>query len=103
MTIDMHIVRKIAIGIFLSLALVAELTILATAISALDYATGPASTPSPISAGSAINSGASGTSNPPIGSRQSESGATEREFAGGARCWNRAAHCRLLCRISKYP
>jgi PKD repeat protein len=67
MTIDMHIVQKIVIGIFLSLALVAELTILATATSALDYATGPASTPSPISAGSAINSGASGTSNPPIG------------------------------------
>ena len=67
MTIDMHIVRKIVIGIFLSLALVAELTILATATSALDYATGPASTPSPISAGSAINSGASGTSIPPIG------------------------------------
>ena len=67
MTINMHIVRKIVIGIFLSLALVAELTILATATSALDYATGPASTPSPISAGSAINSGASGTSNPPIG------------------------------------
>ena len=51
MTIDMHIVRKIVIGIFLSLALVAELTILATAISAQDYATGPASAPSPISAG----------------------------------------------------
>ena len=67
MTIDMHIVRKIVIGIFLSLALVAELTILATAISAQDYATAPASAPSPISPGSAINSGASGTSIPPIG------------------------------------
>src|ERR1700739_933641 len=67
MTIDMHIVRKIVIGIFLSLALVAELTILATATSALDYATGPASTPSPIQPGSAINLGPPGTSNPPIG------------------------------------
>jgi PKD repeat protein len=67
MTIDMHIVRKIVIGIFLSLALVAELTILAMATSAQVYATGPASAPSPISAGSAINSAASGTSIPPIG------------------------------------
>jgi len=67
MTIDMHIVRKIVIGVFLSMAPMAELTILATAAPAQDYATGPASAPSPISAGSAINSGASGTSNPPIG------------------------------------
>jgi PKD repeat protein len=67
MTIDMHIVGKIVIGIFLSLALVAELTILATAISAQDYATAPASAPAPISPGSAINSGASGTSIRPIG------------------------------------
>jgi hypothetical protein len=56
------------IGVFLSIALLAELTILATVTSAQDYATGPASAPSPISAGSAINSGASGTSNPAIGS-----------------------------------
>jgi PKD repeat protein len=67
MTIDMHIVRKIVIGVLLSMALMAELTILATATSAQDYATGPGSALSSISAGSAINSGASGTSNPPIG------------------------------------
>jgi hypothetical protein len=67
MTIDMHIVRKIVIGVFLSMALMAELTMLATATSAQDYASGPASAPSPISAGSPINSAASGTSNLPIG------------------------------------
>ena len=67
MTIDMHIVRKVVIGVFLSMALMAELTILATAASAQDYASGPASAPSPISAGSPINSAASGTSNLPIG------------------------------------
>jgi PKD repeat protein len=49
------------------MALMAGLTILVTAASAQDYATGPASSPSPSSAGSAINSGASGTSIPPIG------------------------------------
>jgi len=63
----MHIVRKIVIGVFLSMALMAELTSLATATSAQDYASGPASDPSPISAGSSINSVASGTSNLPIG------------------------------------
>ena len=67
MTMDLHIIRKTVIGGFLLIALTAALTILSTAISAQDYATGPASAPSPISAGSAINSGASGTSNPPIG------------------------------------
>jgi hypothetical protein len=67
MTIDLDIVRKIVIGVFLSIALLAELTILATATSAQDYAPGPASARSPISAGSPINSAASGASNPPIG------------------------------------
>jgi PKD repeat protein len=67
MTIDMNIVRKIVIGVFLSMALMAELTILATATSAQDYASGPALAPSSISAESPINSAASGTSNPPIG------------------------------------
>jgi hypothetical protein len=66
MTIDMHIVRKVVIGVFLLMVLMAELTILATATSAQDYATGSASAPSPISAGSPTNSAASGTSNPPI-------------------------------------
>ena len=51
MTIDMNIIRKIVIGVFLSMALMAELTILATATSAQDYASGPASAPSPVSAG----------------------------------------------------
>jgi PKD repeat protein len=67
MTINMHILRKIVIGVFLSMAPMAELTILATATSARDYATGLAPAPSTISAGSPINSAASGTSNPPIG------------------------------------
>jgi PKD repeat protein len=67
MTMNLNIVRKTVIGVFLLMALMAELTILATAASVQDYATGPASAPSPISAGSAINSGASGTSIPPIG------------------------------------
>jgi PKD repeat protein len=67
MTMDLHIVRKTVIGVFLLMRLMAEFTILATPASAQDYATGPASAPSPISAGSAINSGASGTSIPQIG------------------------------------
>jgi PKD repeat protein len=64
---DLHIVRKTVIGLLLLMALMADLTVLATAASAQDYTTGLASVPSPISAGSAINSGASGTSVPPIG------------------------------------
>jgi PKD repeat protein len=67
MTMDLHIVQKTSIGAFLLMALMAELTILATAGSAQDYATSPASAPSPISSGSTINSGDSGTSIPPIG------------------------------------
>jgi hypothetical protein len=67
MTMDLHIVRKIVIGVFLLMGLMAELTIVATAASAQDCATGPASAPSPISAGSATNSAVSGTSTPPIG------------------------------------
>jgi PKD repeat protein len=67
MMMDLHIVRKTLISAFLLMALMAELTILTTASSAQDYTTGPASVPSPISAGSAINSGASGTSIAPIG------------------------------------
>ena len=67
MTMDLHSGRKTVIGVFLLIALMAESTILATATSAQDYATGPASVLSPISAGSAINSGASETSIPPIG------------------------------------
>src|SRR5713226_9084722 len=66
MRMDLHIVRKTVIGVLLLMALMADLTVLATA-SAQDYTTGPASAPSPISTGSAINSGASGTSIPPIG------------------------------------
>jgi PKD repeat protein len=66
MKIDMHVVRKMVIGVFLSMALMAELPILATATSAQDYASVPASASSPISAGSPINSAASGTSNLPI-------------------------------------
>jgi PKD domain len=67
MKIDMHVVPKILIAVFLSMALLAELPIFATATSAQDYASGPASAPSPISAGSPINSAASGASNLPIG------------------------------------
>jgi hypothetical protein len=48
---DLHIVRKTVIGVLLLMALMAELIILATAASAQDYATGPASAPSPVSAG----------------------------------------------------
>jgi len=51
MTMDLHIVRKTVIGVLLLMALMAELIILATAASAQDYATGPASAPSPVSAG----------------------------------------------------
>jgi hypothetical protein len=51
MRMDLHIIRKTVIGVFLLMALVAELTILATAASAQDYATGPVSAPSPVSAG----------------------------------------------------
>lgn len=61
MTMNVHIVRKTVIGVFLLMALMAE------AVSAQNYATGLASAPSPISSGSAINTGASGTSTPPIG------------------------------------
>src|SRR5882757_4928637 len=67
MRFDLHILRKTIMGAFPLMTLMAGLTILATAISAQDYATAPASAPSPISPGSAINSGASGTSIPPIG------------------------------------
>ena len=67
MTMDLHIVRKTSIGAFLLMALLGELTILTTASSAQDYTTGPTSVRSPISDGSAINSGASGTSIAPIG------------------------------------
>ena len=67
MTMDLHIIRKTVIGVFLLIALTAALTMLATAAFAQVYATGPASAPSPISAGSAINSAASGTPTP-IGS-----------------------------------
>jgi len=67
MTMDLHIIRKTVIGVFLLIALTPALTILATAAFAQVYATGPASAPSPISAGSAINSADSGTSIPPIG------------------------------------
>jgi hypothetical protein len=48
---DLHIVRKTVIGVLLLMALMAELIILATAASAQDYATGPASAPSPVTAG----------------------------------------------------
>jgi PKD repeat protein len=61
MTMNVHILRKTVIGVFFLMALMAE------AVSAQNYATGLASAPSPISGGSAINSGASGTSPPPIG------------------------------------
>jgi hypothetical protein len=47
MTMDLHIVRKTVIGVLLLMALMAELIILATAASAQDYATGPASAPLP--------------------------------------------------------
>jgi hypothetical protein len=67
MTMDLYIIRKTVIGVLLLMTLIAGLTILATAASAQDYATAPASAPPPISPGSAINSGASGTSIPPIG------------------------------------
>jgi hypothetical protein len=68
MMMNVHIVRKTVIGVFLLMALMAE------AVPAQNYATGLASAPSPISGGSAINSGASGTSTPlrntksPVGS-----------------------------------
>ena len=61
MTMNVHIVRKTVIVVFILMALTAE------AVSAQNYATGLASGPSPISGGSAINSGASETSTPPIG------------------------------------
>ena len=67
MIMDVHIARKTLISAFLLMALMAELTILTTVLSAQDYTTGPASVPSPISAGSAINSGGSGASIAPIG------------------------------------
>jgi PKD repeat protein len=68
MTINLRIARKNVIGVFLLMALTAELAIFTTAASAQNHGTGMASTPSPISAGSATNSGVSVTSSPPIGS-----------------------------------
>jgi PKD repeat protein len=68
MTMHLQIVRRTLIIVFLLTALIGELTILATAAAAQNYSIDPVSAPSPISAGSAINSGASGTSTPPIGS-----------------------------------
>ncbi len=65
---DLHVVRKTLIGVLLLMALMAQLTILATAASAQNYATGTTSAPSPISAGSPINTDPSGKSTPPIGS-----------------------------------
>ena len=61
MMMNVHIVRKTVIGVFLLMALMAE------AVPAQNYATGLASAPSPISGASAIISGASGTSTPPVG------------------------------------
>jgi PKD repeat protein len=68
MRMDLHIMLKTVMGVFLWMGLMAGLTMLATAASAQDFATAPASAPSPISAGSASNSGASGTPTPMIGS-----------------------------------
>ena len=67
MTISLQIVRRSIIRVLL-LALIAELTILATDSSAQDYSIVPASPPSPISAGSVMNSSVSGTAAPPAGS-----------------------------------
>jgi len=67
MRIDLHIIRKTMIGVFVLMALMAELTILATTAAAQDYATGLLSVPSPSSTGSTINSAVSGSPTPPIG------------------------------------
>jgi len=67
MRMDLHTVRKTVIGVLPWTALMLGLTMLATVASAQDYATAPASAPSPISPGSTINSGAYETSIPPIG------------------------------------
>jgi hypothetical protein len=66
MRIDLHIIRKTMIGVFVLMALMAELTILATIAATQDYATGLLSVPSPSSAGSTINSAVSGSPTPPI-------------------------------------
>jgi hypothetical protein len=67
MRIDLHIIRKTMIGVFVLMALMAELTILAATAAAQDYATGLLSVPSPSSARSTINSAVSGSPTPPIG------------------------------------
>jgi PKD domain len=68
MTMDLHIVRKTVIGVCVLMALMAELTIFATAASAQVYAASPASASSPVSAGSAINPPSPGMATPPLGS-----------------------------------
>ena len=55
-------------SVFLLMALIVELTVFTTATSAQNYATGPTSPPTAISARRASDSGAPGTSIPPIGS-----------------------------------
>jgi PKD repeat protein len=67
MKIDIHVVRRIVVKAFLSIAVMAGLTILATATSAQDDASAPASAPPLISVGSPNNSAASEASNLPIG------------------------------------
>ena len=63
---DLRIIRKTAIGVFLLMALIVESTILATDASAQGFATDPASSSTPSSAASAINSGVSEFSTLPI-------------------------------------
>jgi hypothetical protein len=67
MRIDLQIIRKTMSGVFVLMALMAELTILAATAAAQDYATGLQFVPSPSSAGSTINSAVSGSPAPPIG------------------------------------
>lgn len=61
------IIRKTATALFLLMALIAQSTILATAASAQANANDPASSSTPSSAASAINSDVSGASTVPIG------------------------------------
>jgi hypothetical protein len=68
MRMDLHIIRKIMIGLFFLTTLMAELTMFETIAPAQDYATSLPYTPSLSSPGSTINSAVSGSSTPPIGS-----------------------------------
>ncbi len=66
MTINLRIVRKTVIGVFLLMALTVELAIFTTAASAQNYGTGMASAPYSGVTANAMSSGTYGMPAPPI-------------------------------------